>query len=61
VKSPPRLELVVELEELVVTRVVADSAEDESRLRAWLERQTVRRRIVDAVLDALEAAAEEAA
>lgn len=50
----PELHLVVALEELPVVRVVADSLEDELRLRRWLRSQAARRRLFDALLDGLD-------
>jgi hypothetical protein len=53
-RTPPRLEIVVELEELPRLRLVADTFEDEQRLRGWLAHGATRNRLRDAVLDALE-------
>jgi hypothetical protein len=43
----------VTLEELPTFRIVADSFEDELRLRHWLRSPGARRRLLDAVLDGL--------
>ena len=48
-RRPPRLWLVVELEELPRLQIVADSWEDEQRLRWWLAHRSTRRRIADAI------------
>jgi hypothetical protein len=56
-KRPPQLVIVVELEELPRLQVVADTFEDEQRLRRWLAHRSTRRRLADALLDALEEAA----
>jgi hypothetical protein len=54
---PPQLVIVVELEELPRLRLVANSYEDEWRLRSWLACRATRRGLVDALLDAFEDAA----
>jgi len=53
VRCPPRLILVVELEELPRARVDAMLEEDELRLRHWLAQPTVRDRLTDCLEDAL--------
>lgn len=50
----PRLEIVVELEERPRVRIRAARLEDEQRLGRWLERYTVRRRVLAAIKDALD-------
>ena len=58
--SPPRLTVVVELEELPVISIDAASAEDEARLVAWLGRAGARQRLqqrIEDVLDEFRAAA----
>jgi len=55
----PRLELVLELEEFPVARLVAQSHEDERRLMTWLDRAD-RRRLhahLDEILDGVGRAA----
>jgi hypothetical protein len=51
---PPQLVVIVELEELPQLRIVADTFEDEMRLRHWLAQHATRRRLQEALLDALE-------
>jgi hypothetical protein len=51
----PRLIVVVELEELPIVRIDAETFEDEQRLRAWLENDAVQIRVLDTVADALDA------
>jgi hypothetical protein len=46
-----------QLEELPVFQLVADTAEDEERLRCWLASPVTRHRLLDALLDAFEEAA----
>jgi hypothetical protein len=43
--TAPALRIVLELEQLPELRLLADSAEDELRLRAWLRRSDVLRRL----------------
>jgi hypothetical protein len=50
----PRLELVLELEELPHVRLFAETHEDELRLRRWLSHPASRQRLRDAVADALD-------
>jgi hypothetical protein len=55
----PALQLVIELEGLAQVRVHAESLEDEHRLRLWLLEPACRRRLHEALenaLDLLEAA-----
>ena len=52
--GPPILLVRVELEELPVSVVVAATAEDEQRLRLWLQSPGARRSIVDAIADCLD-------
>jgi hypothetical protein len=49
----PELLFAVTLEGLPTMRIVADSFEDELRLRRWLRSPGSRRRLLDAVLDGL--------
>jgi len=53
-RRPPALHVVVELEEIPVVRIVADSEADEIRLRRWLQRLSAQRAVADAVADALD-------
>lgn len=53
VQRAPELVVAVTLEELPTFRIVADSLEDELRLRRWLRSPGARRRLLDAVLDSL--------
>jgi hypothetical protein len=53
----PQLEIYLELEEIPRLRLIADSAEDEARLISWLGRPATRRRIADAIADAIGEAA----
>jgi hypothetical protein len=48
------LQFVAELEQTAVARVVAECLEDELRLRSWLMRPSTRRRLRDALQDALD-------
>jgi hypothetical protein len=50
----PKLLFAVTLEELPTFRIVADSLEDELRLRRWLRSSGARRRLLDALLDGLD-------
>jgi hypothetical protein len=50
----PRLVVDATLEELPLVRIEADSFEDELRLRSWLRRTSVRRRLLDVLDDLLE-------
>jgi hypothetical protein len=50
----PELLIAVAVEELPTFRIVADSLEDELRLRRWLRTPGARRRLLDAVLDGLD-------
>ena len=52
-RRAPELIFAVALEELPTFRIVADSLEDELRLRRWLRSPGARRRLLDAVLDGL--------
>jgi hypothetical protein len=52
-RRAPELHLAVALEELPVIRLVAETHEDEVRLRRWLARPAARRRLFDALLDGL--------
>jgi hypothetical protein len=54
---PPSLVVVFELEELPRLQIVADSFEDEIRLKTWLSHSATRLRLMDALLDAFEKAA----
>lgn len=56
-KLPPRLTILVELEEHPRVRVFAETAEDEQRLRLWLCHPATGRSLAAAVADALEEAA----
>jgi hypothetical protein len=49
----PALHLVVALEDEPVARLTADTAENEERLRLWLEHPDVQERLTDALLEAL--------
>jgi hypothetical protein len=53
-RRAPLLLVRVELEELPLAVVLASSAEDEARLRAWLAQPAARRRLLDAVEHALD-------
>ena len=52
-RRAPGLHLEVALEELPVIRLVAESLEDEVRLRRWLASPAARRRLFNAMLDGL--------
>jgi hypothetical protein len=49
----PALHLVVALEDEPVVRLTADTAENEERLRLWLDHPDVRERLTHALLEAL--------
>lgn len=49
----PLLLVLLELKELPVAIVLASSAEDEARLRAWLTSASARAHVLQAVEDAL--------
>lgn len=53
-RRAPELQLAIALEELPVIRLVADTYEDEVRLRRWLASPAARRRLLDAMLDGLD-------
>jgi hypothetical protein len=53
-RRPPRLVLVIELEELPRVQVDAETFEDERRLLAWLSSPKTHRRLADAMADAVE-------
>jgi hypothetical protein len=50
-RPAPKLEVVLRLEEEPQARIVADTDEDEERLRAWLKRPETRFRLLDVLLD----------
>ena len=52
--APPILLVRVELEELPVAIVIASTAEDEARLRAWLCSPAARRHVLRSVKDVLD-------
>jgi hypothetical protein len=53
-RRTPRLVIVVELEELPVVRIDADSAEDQARIVEWGSRSNTARRLGEAVADVLD-------
>lgn len=59
--NAPELNIVLAFEESPVVRLVADTAEDEQRLRAWASHPRTRVRLTVAIFDALELVAREAA
>jgi hypothetical protein len=53
-RRAPALHLAIAFEELPIIRLVADTYEDEVRMRRWLASPAVRRRLFDAMLDGLD-------
>jgi hypothetical protein len=53
-RLPPRIDVRLELEELPVVHVTADSESDEARLREWLTLASVRRRLHEQLDDAID-------
>jgi hypothetical protein len=49
----PALHVSVTLEDEPIVRLTADSAENENRLRLWLDHPDVQKRLTDALLEAL--------
>jgi len=53
-RRPPELHLTMGLEDLPTVRLVAETLEDEIRLRRWLRSTAAKRRLFDALLDGLD-------